>query len=292
MNCAILSVERNGFMSKFMDLIEREKWDEIKQTDITSLDLQDVAAYYQDILNLETAYETATMGRKQLGQTIKKKLLSVQSFLHLLEIRNDQLVNHLSYAEQYINDYEMAIRVLLRMANDPSENFVLKQFQTLDFASTHYEGQISTEECVCQHNTVWLIGKREVLDTVDNKKVSLGSDFGKVADDLLTKGTSLIVFTNHRLVSNVTPKHYDPKKIDHRDLMVKTTNGIDRFSCYLCEDSLKDAVIQFTDFIEENGSDIKGIAEDALFNAIQTNHMKQNKQKVFLPTGKDKRVCK
>lgn len=250
-------------MASFIENIINENFEEIKNQEITDNDIKEFADYYQEVQKLREKYMISSLGRKQIAQEISDKLEPLSTFLYFLKNRSDAIGTEYKYVSNYISDYEMAMRLLLRLANTNGEQFALKKFIATDFSSSEINHGVREHEHV--GGNIWVIGKKRVLDKINDKKYYFGSEFGHVADDIIKKGHSLIIFTDHYFNSNVKPKNHE--KTNLVEFLV--SGEVDNISCYLYNDELAQSAYKFVDFIKENGSDIKGIDEDTLFELIQ-----------------------
>lgn len=265
---------QGGFrMSSFIDKIKEQNFEEIKKSEITADDIREFAIYYQEILDLKDNYASVAIGRKEIANEIREKLSPLNTFLYYLTNRNKSLVAEFEYAEQSISDYEIAMRLLLRLANENGDDFTLKRFITTSFAS--FETQHGDREHEQVGGNVWVIGEKIVLDKVGEKEHYFGGDFGKVANDILQKGHSLVIMTDHYYENNVKPCTYDSNEIQRTNISVYGMSS--DISCYLYDDNLRNAVNKFMAFINQNGADIKGIDENQLFDIMKTGNVSCDK---------------
>lgn len=260
-------------MSSFIENIKANNFEKIKKSKITADDVREFAMYYQEILDLKDKYASVAIGRKEIAKEIREKLSPLNTFLHYLINRNEGLDTEFEYAEQYISDYEMAIRLLLRLANENGDNFTLKRFVATSFAS--FETQHGDREHVQVGGNVWVIGEKIILDKVDEKEHYFGSDFGKIANSILQNGHSLVIMTDHIYENNVQPWTYDSNEIQRTNISVH--GMLSDISCYLYNDNLRNAVNKFMAFINQNGADIKGIDENQLFDIMKTENVSGDK---------------
>lgn len=261
-------------MSSFMDKIKSKDFQEISKTEISADDIRDLAIYYQEILDLKEKYNSAIVGRKKIACEIRKKLLLINKFLYSFDNRNKALDTEMEYAEEFINDWEKAMELLLRLANEKEDKYLLKSFFSTDYVSFEIMHGDRSHETIC--GTILVIGEKEVLDKIDAKKYYYGSDFGKITNEILKNGHSLVILTNHYNENNVKPWNYDSRIIQKVD--IKTSGEIGDISCYLYDDDLRKAVNKFLTFINQNGADIKGIDEDILFDIIKLSESEFDKE--------------
>lgn len=260
-------------MSNFIENIKAKNFEEIKKSEITADDIREFAMYYQEILDLKDNYASVATGRKEIANEIREKLSPLNTFLCYLTNRNKGLDTEFEYAEHYISDYKMAMRLLLRLANENGDNFTLKRFVATSFAS--FETQHGDREHEQVGGNVWVIGKKIILDKVDEKEHYFGSDFSKVANDILQKGHSLVIMTDHCYENNVKPWTYDSNEIQRTNISV--SGMLSDISCYLYDDNLRNAVNKFMVFIKQNGADITGIDENQLFDIMRTGNVSCDK---------------
>lgn len=65
--------------------------------------------------------------------------------------------------------------------------------------------------------------RKEDLDKVNEKEHYFGSDFGKIANNILQKGHSLVVMTDNCYESNVKPWTYDFNRVQRTNISVSGT---------------------------------------------------------------------
>ncbi len=244
-------------MGSFIDHIKNNN-------DITKDDILKYAECYQEILNLQEKYQNTIIGRKKIAKEIREKLVPLDTFLYFLTNYNRKLDTEFQYAQYYVSDYQMALRILLKLANQNQENFSFKKFHATDLAT--FETNYNKEDKKVSGN-IWVIGEKKILDNIDEKKNYVGSSFGEIANNILRQKHSLIILTDHYYDKNVKPWEYDTEEIQEINISI---NGMYRdISCYLYEDNLKKAVNQFLTFIDKNGADIKGMNEEKLLAEIK-----------------------
>ncbi len=255
-------------MSSFIDNIKAQNFEEIKKSEITAADIYEFAMYYQEVLDLKDSYVNTTIGRNAIASEIREKLVPLKTFLSFLTSSSTALDTRFESAAHFISDYEMAMRLLVRLANENGDNFVLKKFSATSSAS--FEKQHGDREQEQIGGNVWVIGEKCVLTDVDEKKDYFGSDFGKVASGIVQNEHSLVMLTDHCYANNVMPWYY-PSEVQRMDIQVD--GMLSDISCYLYDDDLRGAVNKFMAFINQNGADIKGIDEERLFEIMKTGNI-------------------
>ncbi len=252
-------------MSSFIDNIKAQNFEEIKKSEITTADIYEFAMYYQEVLDLKDSYVNAAIGRNAIANEIREKLIPMEAFLSFLTSNSKAIDARFESAAHFISDYGMAMRLLVRLANENGDNFVLKKFSVTGLASFERQHGDRAHEQI--GGNIWVIGEKCVLAEVDAEKDYFGSEFGKVADRLVQNGHSLVILTDHCYVNNVMPWHY-PSEVQRT--AVKVDGMFSDISCYLYDDDLRGAVNKFMTFINQNGADIKGIDEEQLFEIMKT----------------------
>lgn len=176
----------------------------------------------------------------------------------------------LNDAFKYVNDRPMAMRILLNLANKNTNKYIMKKFITTDFVSL--EEMHGYRENNCIGGNVWVIGKKDVLEQIDNQEYYFGSSLANIMKKMLEDfQQSLIIFTDYYYEENVKPRYYDSENIKIK------TNETAAISCFLFDDELKQAVYKFQKFINQNGADIKGIDEYILFQLIDNVYLESGK---------------
>jgi len=260
-------------MSNFINYIKEKQIEELEKAQITVDDIQDFAKCYQEVLDSRISYMKATVGRKELASDIEERLSVLKSFLNYLTNSVIGLDNDLSYVQHYVSDYKMALRLLLRLANEKDDKFILKRFVVTDIVS--FEKQHGDREYENISGNIWVIGEKAILDKIDDKEYYFGCEFKKVANDILKQGYSLVIMTDYNNLDNVIPSNYNYGNIQRVNIQV--ANMFSDMICYLYDDNLKRSVDKFESFINKNGADIKGIDENTLFDIVRKINVSSDK---------------
>lgn len=264
-------------MSSFIENIEKKRYGALMDEDgiknITVKDIEEFGKFYQEIVELQKEYDMAITGRNELGDKIKEKLSVVKSFLYYLNNQTELLINQ--HSKELISDYELALRVILRLANQKEQKYDLRKYFTTDLVS--FEKKLGDREFFESLGKVWIIGEKNILDEMVTENCYTDSNLGIKNTQIIKGGNSLIVLANNIYPQKVEPFYYHTEGVEYFRLKVSGTSG--DMSCYVFDDELKEAILQFNRFINKNGTDIKGIDEDKLFETIiqDDNRLQQEK---------------
>ncbi len=266
----------------FIQAIKSKKvyLDELQKMKITQEDMQELSVCMQKVKELEEKYNESILDRQKIAFELKEELDSLRLFTWLLNNRINGIYSkyeRLSDKEYpFVTDYELAMRLLLRLANSNEEKYIVKPFYSSDFLSQ--ETKHGDRDFEITEGTTLIIGEKGVLDSIDNSKSYCGSELGKITYQLVKNGYSLIIGTNNYFDINVKPgsglSTFHNINVTEFDIRCC---GPD-LSCYLFDDELKTATEKLMKFITENGADIKGLNEDKLFEVIN----KQSKTEGFI----------
>lgn len=266
----------------FIQAIKSKKvyLDELQKMKITQEDMQELSVCMQKVKELEEKYNESIFDRQKIAFELKEELDSLRLFTWLLNNRINGIYSkyeRLSDKEYpFVTDYELAMRLLLRLANSNEEKYIVKPFYSSDFLSQ--ETKHGDRDFEITEGTTLIIGEKGVLDSIDNSKSYWGSELGKITYQLVKNGYSLIIGTNNYFDINVKPgsglSTFHNINVTEFDIRCC---GPD-LSCYLFDDELKTATEKLMKFITENGADIKGLNEDKLFEVIN----KQSKTEGFI----------
>lgn len=253
-------------MSSFIENIEKRYYgaliDENGIKSITVKDIEEFCKLYQEIEKLQTEYDMAVTGRNELSVKIREKISAAKSFLYYLNIQAESLMKQ--YSKELISDHELALRVILKLANKNGERYVLRKYFTTDLSS--FETKLGDREFFESLGKVWIIGEKDVLDENLPENCYTDSKLGVKTTHIIKGGTSLIVLANNSAPQKIEPFYYHTDGVEY--MRLKASDAIGDINCYVFNDQLKDAILQFNRFINNNGADIKGISADKLFEAI------------------------
>ena len=266
----------------FIEAIKSKKvyLDELQKMEITPEDIQELSVCMQKVKELEEKYNESILDRQKIAFELKEELDSLRIFTWLLNEKVDGL--HSKYKSlsdkeyPFVTDFELAMRLLLRLANSNKEKYIVKPFYSSDFLPQ--ETKHGDRDLWVAEGTTLIIGEKSVLDGIDNSKSYWGSELGKITYQLVKNGHSLVIGTNNYFDTNVKPGSGLSvfHNIDVAEFDIKCCGP--KLSCYLFDDELKTAAEKFMKFIAENGADIKGLNEDKLFEVING----QSKTKGFI----------
>ena len=266
----------------FIEAIKSKKvyLDELQKMEITPEDIHEFYICMQKVRELEERYNDSIFNRQKIALELKEELYSLRIFTWILNNRVDGL--HSKYErlsdkkDPFVTDSELAMRVLLRLANGKEEKYIVKPFYSSDFLSQ--ETKHGDKDFGITEGTTLIIGEKTILESIDNSKSYWGSELGRITYQLVKDGYSLIIGTNNYFDTNVKPGSglsvFDSINVTEFDIKCCGPN----LSCYLFDDELKTAVEKFMKFIVEYSADIKGLDEEKLFEVIN----KQTKTKGFI----------
>ena len=240
-----------------------------KNRDITIDDINNLALVIKRINELEQKYNESILERRDIALELKNLLDELRLFSNIFDKKANELFHKYDYLSckenKRINDTELAIRLILRLANTGDKEYISKKFYSKSFISPEsIHGD--RDYCISNDSTLF-IGEKNVLDKIDNHKIYYDNKLGCIAHDLIKDGHSLIIATNSYFESNIRPGT-GLKFFENIDVSESTIKGDPNIWCYLFDDELKIAVEKFMLFIDEVTSDINGIDEDVLFDLI------------------------
>lgn len=229
-------------------------------------DIQKLLKYYQEILILKEQYDNAIIGRNAIANEIKTRILLINAILNNIGSIIHNLNINFMYAEYYLNDYEKALKILLRLANESDKNFILKKITI--FSNASFESVPSDHKYEKVFSKVWIIGENDALHDIEDNDVYSAIDFNTILTDLLKKGFSLILLTDFCNERFLKPSINFSENIQVESISVGEIYSNVLF--YLSDEHMKNIFNRFKTFISKNGADIMGMDENLLFDAICT----------------------
>ena len=267
-------------MLSLMEFLKKDNVnvDDIKKIkQLTQEDIFGLAKVYQEIITLEEQYKQTTLGRKQIAEEIRKKANIAQRFLFYFKSNLRHINEKYEYTQDYLNDYEKAIRVILKLVNKEEQKYsqvLLHIEDEVTFETTHGD-----REKIPVDGKVLIIAKKDVVDKLDNELVYRAYEVGLITNKIVSQQTSLIVLTDY---------HYDtlvkPNIFGHTPALgeekINAYNISGDISCYFYDEDLLEAVNAFKNFIQKNGADIKDLDENKIVqNIISNNELIRTKKK-------------
>ena len=212
-----------------------------------------------EIRKLHQEYQNTVTGRKQIIKEIKKKINFIKSKTTIFNSELKELEDYYEYRDTYVNDYELVMNLILRLANKYEDNYEMKEVYTVDFINDGTTTKKISGKAL-------VIGSKEILvDYIDQRNYYY-DELSALSTRMINKGNSMVIVANNALSSNVKPHLKDLKKISLID--IKNSGIMGNISCFLHDDNLKKGVFKLVKYINANGPDFKGIDEEELFNAI------------------------
>ena len=222
-----------------------------------------------DIINeineLDEQYKVSLTGRKQILSEIKKRI----ELMRKNDIKDPnlrQLENHYSYRDYYISDYKLVMNILLRLANNLSDKYEIKEVCGTDFVD------IGGNEIRQIYGKTLVITEQEVLNQIEDKLYK-DNEFSKLSERIINDGHSMIIVTYNYFDGRMKPRLSNLKDINK--INIKNGGLVGDISCYLHNDELYQAVSKFMQYIELNGPDFTNIDEDTLYELIINSEVEE-----------------
>ena len=230
--------------------------------DISREDLDKFCENIQEVQRLAYAY-SVSFNRKEIAEQIADKLSPLETFLWIIE-NELKGVKIACDAYESVNDIELAMNVLLKLANIDNNDYILKKFYATDVFSQ--EVAHCDKENFSPRGTVWVIGKAGIINSIEDKEYD-GCNLAMALTNIVGKGCELIVCTDHFYPNNVLPYGYSAQL---EMFQFNTIGPVSAIKCYTQISALRDAVTMFRSYISKNSGDISGLKEDRLYEFIKT----------------------
>lgn len=243
----------------------------IKQREMNTFDLEKMRVTPEDAPELATAllgyyalrqkHDKSVTGRVESAKTLKEDASAIVAFMHILtnNLQSDIRGYDNELNEQYpiVTDFNLAMNVILRLANSKGEKYTKKEFST-------WHNSLGEEL-----RTTIIIGDKSVLENEESTMLPI-SYLGKLTSELVSTRNSLIITTQNSVDNCVIPSRNDTPEVVEYTINCSSPQDWPNslLSCFLFEDELRNATEKFLRFIKKNGPDIKGMNEDELFKTI------------------------
>lgn len=245
-------------MEKFSDKLKVLDLKTINEISITTTDIMDFANSYEKLKKLLDSY-SSSYSRKQAANEIREKIAPIQTFLWIVKNKLLELDKMFEYLPHFVNDYEMAMNLLLRLANNGSNKYVLKKFHSSDCIS------FESEQSDIRDGNIWIISQNDIIKNIP-KKNYFSYEFGIITTELVKAGFPIIILTDHHFPINILSSAYCGRL---ERFSIKVSGFFSDITCFVYDDELMLAVTKFRAWLAQNGGDIKGLNEDILFDLIQ-----------------------
>ena len=261
-------------MLSLMEFLKKDNVnvDDIKKIkQLTQEDIFGLAKVYQEIITLEEQYKQTTLGRKQIAEEIRKKVNIMQRFLFYLKSNLRHINEKYEYSQDYINDYEKAIRLILKLANKEENQYSQVLLHIEDEAT--FETIHGDREKLPAYNKAIIITKKEIVDNIDANRVYRAHEIGKLTEEIYKQQVSLIILTDYYHHSLVKPNTFNNNPTLGEE-QIDADDVVGNISCYLFDDDLFDVISAFKNFIQQNGADIKDLDENEIIKNITASTTK------------------
>lgn len=249
-------------MQYFIEKVKNIGLENFNFSDITSEDMQQFASILENIRQLIDSYNNS-YNRKQIAAEIVEKIGPTKTFIWLLDNELKGIKNNFECSSNSVSDYEAALRLILRLANEQKKKYSLKAFTISDYVSQ--EIKFGDREVAESSGTAWVIAEDTVIGAIADKTY-YGCELYNKLNNITSAGYPLVVVTNHYYYSNVIP-HFYSSLLEKFTIKLAGVHG--DLVCFLKDGALMDAVSKFRAWITQNGGDIKGLNEDRLFELMR-----------------------
>lgn len=231
--------------------------------DVSQEELSEFVREFMIINELKEIYTKGESNRKELGQEILQRADSLKFLMHIFEKSLSKGNSDYEYPEN-ISDYNKAFELLLELSNKESNEYILKKFYANQLGS--FETRHGDSESLMVDGEIWVIGRKDILNCIDNTKPYYGEEFVRIATKLVNDGNSLAMITNHYDEYNVMPLYYEVKG---NYCKFSVAGLISDLRCYTYEDELGSAVDNLSNYIDVYGGNIENIPLDTLVARIK-----------------------
>lgn len=238
---------------------------------LTSRDILVFKKEYLKLQQMKKEFAKASTGRKEIAERIMEQTKQLKNVLYIFDLLVGTDNNKYRF-QDYITDIDLAMRVLLRVANSKEDIYTLKKFYATDF--TFQETVHGDREHGVAKGTINVVAEKKILDGIDDKRSYFGSEFGALSYRIVKEGHPMIIYSDHYYDSNVKPGRWitGMETFDFR-IHGDYNDG----TCYLVDSELRNAALKLKSFLDKNGADIKGIPEEELFNLVNSEDISLRK---------------
>lgn len=210
-------------------------------------------------MDLKKEYLLAKKNRKKIYAEIVENINELRKIRQKCDCELYQLENEMKYLNYYINDYNLVMNIILRLANHYGHNYDMKKVIATDFV------KISDDETEQIYGKTLIIANNEILDDIDDTKMYYYDELSNIVSRIVKNGNSVVIIAPNCFDGKVKPKDHFCKSVK-KDLINSGIMG--NISCFLHDDELRKAVDRISEYIDINGPDFQNISEDMLYDLI------------------------
>ena len=235
----------------------------IKENNITDVELKE---FVTKLRELDNRYKNETQNRLEIIGLIRDNIYILEKKCKLLSPILFELESFYAYRDKYIDNYDKVMHLILNLANEKEDNYVLKQV----FATEAYDP--NDKDDTWYGKTLVIFDKR--LSTALNKYTYRSNVLGRIIKTIIEYGYSVVMITQNFCDGKVRPKESMFDDISYK----KIRNGgfAGDISCYLYDDELNNVINNILNYIEEYGPDFSNIDLDTLTKMI-SDYSKEKK---------------
>ncbi len=236
----------------------RGNWD---INNVTSYELDEFANEFMEIKALKEKYLNGNCNRKELGAEISKRAANL-TYLANIFVKNLDCDSRINDYEDSLNDFDIVMKILIHLASD-KEEYIIKSFSTQAIGSL--ETQHGDRETGLFQGEIKVIGKKSVLDAIDNTKPYFDPRFRDLAEKTIRDGNSLVIITNHYYADNVLPYYCNKEVLKTKFSVYGLSSDL---CCYTYDDELRHAVLMLDQYIKYYGGNFKNLSIDTVVERI------------------------
>ena len=267
---------------KIEDIINDYYKDENKKS-ISKEQLLQFLDEYMLIKELKEKYNSKDCNRKEVGLEILERVGYLKSLLRIFS--SDLLSDKTLYEfPEYITDYKTVLELLVKLANTAGNDYVLKEFK-FDIPGI-YDSLRSDEEKSVIHNGIWVIGEKEAIDQINDKKGTKPVVIQSKLARLINSGYSMILCTDYIYYWHILPSEYGLGQVKKTSFRANDLSG--DISCYTYDDKLDYAVEKVFDYIRVYGGNVSGLTVDDIIDRI--NNIENEKPMTLSRTSNNSQI--
>ena len=139
--------------------------------DLERINNKELLELYKQIIELQKKYDNVSFGKKIAMQIVRALNIFMEKSKLLPQEKVQNIIDSYEYNYNFVNDAYMFLRIILRLANEKENKYILKTFYGYDGPIDSYiEGKNLKA-------SILVIGNKEILDMLDDKKVYFKNEF-------------------------------------------------------------------------------------------------------------------
>ncbi len=246
-------------------------WD---YSSLTKEELDVFVKEYLEVSRLHEEYHKGDCNRKELGEEISKRAVYLMNFANFFKSTLYDL-ERINDCPDTIDDCNKVFELLLHLVNIIGDKeYSIKSFKAMTMGSVVKDDE--TTESGLLEEEIRVLGKKSILDAISNEKAYYDPAFREIISEVINKGHSIVMITNHRNEYNIYPRFVN--SCNKMDFDIIGLPG--SLHSYTHSDELEYAVLLLDKYIKCYGGILENLSIETLLSRISDLTVKDHSMKL------------